>query len=183
MDFVTITDHDSIDGCLEIAERPGVFLSEQVTARFPEDHATVHLLVWGLDERQHREIQALRDNLYELQSYLAVEELTHAVAHPLYPVNGQLRRSHIEKLALLFQHFEGVQRASSHTLSEVTQFILRGLTRPKIEEFANRHEIAPTHSRPWHKFFTAGSDDHGGISPGAAFTETARCGTSEEFSR
>ena len=34
MDFVTITDHDTIDGVLEIADRPDVFISEELTARF-----------------------------------------------------------------------------------------------------------------------------------------------------
>ena len=31
MDYVTITDHDSIEGCLQIAELPHTFISEQVT--------------------------------------------------------------------------------------------------------------------------------------------------------
>ena len=35
MDYVTITDHDSIDGCLEIAHLPRTFISEQVTTYFP----------------------------------------------------------------------------------------------------------------------------------------------------
>src|SRR3954453_19929575 len=34
IDFVTITDHDTIDGVLQIADRPDVFLSEELTARF-----------------------------------------------------------------------------------------------------------------------------------------------------
>src|SRR5215469_13716698 len=34
MDFVTITDHDTIDGCLELADRPDCFVSEELTARF-----------------------------------------------------------------------------------------------------------------------------------------------------
>jgi hypothetical protein len=32
MDFVTITDHDTIDGCLELADRPDCFVSEELTA-------------------------------------------------------------------------------------------------------------------------------------------------------
>ena len=71
MDFVTLTDHNPIDGCLEIADRPGVFLSEQVSTRFPEDRCKVHVLVWGISEAQHREMQALRENIFELQKYLA----------------------------------------------------------------------------------------------------------------
>jgi predicted metal-dependent phosphoesterase TrpH len=84
MDFVTLTDHDRIDGCLEIADLPGAFISEQVTTWFPEDHCQVHLLVWGLTEAQHRDISRLRENIYDLQQYLAAENLAHAVAHPLY---------------------------------------------------------------------------------------------------
>jgi hypothetical protein len=33
MDSVTITDHDTIDGCLELADRPDCFVSEELTAR------------------------------------------------------------------------------------------------------------------------------------------------------
>ena len=181
MEFVTITDHDSIDGCLEIAERPGVFLSEEVTAHFPEDRVPVHLLVWGLSEAQHREIQSLRGNIHDLQRYLVANQLAHAVAHPLFPVNGHLRTAHLEKLALLFQHFEGVNGYRNALLNQVTDFIFRGLTPAKIDEFANRQGFAPTHSDAWRKIFTGGSDDHGGVFPGTAFTETVSCTTVEEF--
>src|SRR5665811_631711 len=34
MDFVTITDHDTIDGALEIAHLPDVFISEELTVFF-----------------------------------------------------------------------------------------------------------------------------------------------------
>ena len=56
MDLVTLTDHNTLDGVLEIAALPGVFLSEEVTTYFPEDRCKVHVLVWGLTEAQHREI-------------------------------------------------------------------------------------------------------------------------------
>src|SRR4051794_27731452 len=52
MDFVTFTDDNTIDGCLAIADRPGVFLSEQITALFPEDRVPVHVLVWDITEAQ-----------------------------------------------------------------------------------------------------------------------------------
>src|SRR5437870_752486 len=80
MDFVTITDHNRIEGCLEIVNRPGVFISEQVTTFFPEDRCQVNLLVWGINEAQHEEIQSLAENIYELQKYLAQEQIAHAVA-------------------------------------------------------------------------------------------------------
>ncbi|MGC3988790.1 MAG: hypothetical protein QM796_03725 [Chthoniobacteraceae bacterium] len=68
MNFVTLTDHNRIEGGLELAGQfSDVFLSEQVTTYFPEDHSRIHLLVWGLNERQHAEIQSARENIYELQ--------------------------------------------------------------------------------------------------------------------
>jgi hypothetical protein len=40
MDFVTITDHDTIDGAMEIAGRPGTFVSEELTAQPPRSTAS-----------------------------------------------------------------------------------------------------------------------------------------------
>ena len=71
MDFVTITDHDTIEGALRIGDQPQAFLSEEVTTYFPQDPCKIHILVWGLSEAQHGEITRLRDNIFDLQSYLA----------------------------------------------------------------------------------------------------------------
>ena len=54
--------------------------------------------------------KAVRDNIFELQRYLQTAQITHAVAHPLYSVNGKLEARHLEQLILLFKHFEGHQR-------------------------------------------------------------------------
>ncbi len=172
MDLVTITDHDEIAGCLEIAERPGVFLSEQVTTVFPEDHSVAHLLVWGINEEQHRSIQALKENIYDLQAYLAATGLAHAVAHPLYATRGLLTQSHIERLILLFRHFEAINGHRNPLLGEVGRFILSKLSPGKIDELANRHQFKPTHDEAWKKILIGGSDDHGGMFPGSAWTET-----------
>ena len=48
MDFVTITDHDTIDGCLEIAGRADVFISVELTARFRGEPQAVHVLCYGI---------------------------------------------------------------------------------------------------------------------------------------
>ena len=151
---------------------PGAFISEQVSARFPEDRCPAHILVWGITEAQHRDIHALRENIFDLQRYLASAQIAHAVAHPFYQLDDRLSRAHIEKLVLLFRHFEGINGHRDTLLSEAARFALSGLTPEKIDKFANRHAIIPTHSEPWKKVFTAGSDDHGGIYPASAFTET-----------
>src|SRR5262249_12932299 len=47
MTLVTISDHNTLAGALEIADLPGTFLSVEVTTRFPEDDVPLHVLVWG----------------------------------------------------------------------------------------------------------------------------------------
>jgi len=174
MDFVTITDHNKIDGGLELAaQHSDVFLSEQVTTYFPEDHCKIHLLVWGLNERQHSEIQSARENIYELQKYLAAENLAHGVAHPLYRTDDKLTVTHFEKLALLFRNFERINGLRDALFGEISTELLSTLSPEKIEQLANRHRLTPTHAEPWRKGFFGGSDDHSGIFAGSAWTETA----------
>jgi len=181
MDFVTITDHDTIDGNLEIADLKHTFISEEVTTYFPHDPCQVHLLVWGISEPQHTEIAALRENIYDLQGYLQKAAISHSVAHPLYNINGKLDASHLERLILLFKHFESINGLRDALLSQLAKELLSGLTPQKIEELAHRHNLQPTHPEPWQKIFTAGSDDHGGKFPASAYTETPRARTPMEF--
>ncbi len=103
MDFVTITDHDTIDGCLQIRNLPNTFISEQVTTYFPQDPCKVHILVWGISEAQHADIQIARENIFVLQRYLQTGKIAHAVAHPLYSINGKLNARHPRTVNPAFQ--------------------------------------------------------------------------------
>ncbi|MDQ3414325.1 MAG: glycosyltransferase, partial [Verrucomicrobiota bacterium] len=181
MDFVTITDHDTIEGCLAIAAQRDTFISEQITTYFPQDPCKINLLAWGLTEAQHAEIVRVRENIFDLQPYLQKESIAHAVAHPLYSINGKLSTSHLERLILLFRHFEGINGLRDALLSQLTRHILGQLTPAKVEEFANRHNLAPTHPEPWKKVLVGGSDDHGGIFVGTVFTETPPAKTPAKF--
>lgn len=181
MDYVTITDHDTIEGCLQITDRPRTFVSEQVTTYFPQDTCKVHILVWGISESQHREIAAVRENVFELQRCLQEGKIAHAVAHPLYSINGKLESRHLELLILLFKHFEGVNGLRDALLSDLAQTLFKQLTPEKIEALANRHNLAPTHAEPWKKILVGGSDDHGGQFGASAFTETPVAKSVEKF--
>ncbi|HST29971.1 MAG TPA: glycosyltransferase [Chthoniobacterales bacterium] len=181
MDFVTITDHDTIEGCLQISDLPKTFISEQVTTYFPQDPCKIHILVWGITEQQHADITIVRDNIFSLQRYLAGASIAHAVAHPLYSVNGKLEASQIERLILLFKHFEGINGLRDALLSELAQQLFGSLTPKKIEQIATRHNLAPTHPEPWRKIFVGGSDDHGGKFIASAYTETPRADSVEKF--
>lgn len=181
MDFVTLTDHNTISGCLEIAHLPGVIVGEEVTAFFPEDECRVHILVWGITEAQHRLIQDARENIYEMQALLAAEHIAHAIAHPFHSINEKLTALHLQKLALLFRHFEGINGRYSGLVSEVTREVFGKLTPRHIEMFNARTGLDPTHEEPWKKVFTGGSDDHGGTHPARAFTTTPSCREPREF--
>jgi glycosyltransferase involved in cell wall biosynthesis len=181
MDYVTITDHDAIAGCLEIAHLPRTFISEQVTTYFPNDPCKLHILVWGISEQHHREIEGIRDNIFDLQRYLQTTQIAHAVAHPLYSINGKLEARHLEQLTLLFKHFEGINGLRDSLLSDLAQTLFKQLTPAKIDELANRHNLAPTHAEPWKKIFVGGSDDHGGQFAASAFTETPAARSAEKF--
>src|SRR6058998_160098 len=70
MDFVTITDHDTIAGALEIADRPDVFVSEEVTCWFRGEPQAVHVLVWGITPEQHEWLQAHRYDVEAVAEHL-----------------------------------------------------------------------------------------------------------------
>lgn len=181
MRFVTLTDQNTIDGCLEIAHMPDVILGEEVATVFPEDDCRIHVLVWGLNEAQHREIEKARESIYDLQAYLFAQNLAHSVAHPFHSLNGKLGPLHLQKLALMFRHFESINGRYGELESASAQSLLGHLTPRQIEIFNARTGLEPSHTEPWRKVFTGGSDDHGGTHPAGAFTETAACATAEDF--
>ena len=181
MSFVTISDHDTIDGALEILHLPGTFASCEVTVEFPEDGCEIHCLVTGIDEAQHREIQALRRNVYELRDYLVAHGIVHSVAHPLFRVNDRLTLAQVEKLLVLFNRFEALNGIHDRRANDLVRKIFGGLTPEVIEDLAERHRLSPTGAAPWRKFFTGGSDDHGGFYIATTYTETPAAATVEGY--
>src|SRR5262249_49979958 len=119
MRFVTITDHNTVEGALRIAHLSDTFLSVEVTTRFPEDDLPLHVLVWNLTEEDHQDLQPLRCSVYELVDFLRERNLVHALAHPLYRMGPPITASHIEQLLLLFSIWEGRNgaRPEAHNLT------------------------------------------------------------------
>ncbi|HSH42387.1 MAG TPA: glycosyltransferase [Arenicellales bacterium] len=175
MDFVTITDHDTIDGALELVERhpDDTFVSVEVTARFPEDQCKAHILVYGIDEARFDHVQKIRHDIYELRDYLVTEALAHSLAHATYDMDGLLNVSHLQKFILLFDVFEGCNGGRDRRQNEGWNRLLQRLTPEKIEELYHLHRIEPVGREPWIKGFTGGSDDHAGLFIGSAWTRSA----------
>ena len=98
MDLVTITDHDTIDGALTIADREDVVVGCEVTGVFPRDGVRVHLGVLGLTEAQHNEVQRLRQDITMLLPYLLQEGLFTSINHVASRINGSISAAHIAAL-------------------------------------------------------------------------------------
>jgi predicted metal-dependent phosphoesterase TrpH len=85
MSFVTLSDHDSIDGALYLLNKypdmDDFFISEEVETYFPETSQRIHIGVYGLDEKQHREVQRLRPDIRELVPYMKSENMLFGVNH------------------------------------------------------------------------------------------------------
>ena len=181
MDFVTITDHNSLGGSLEIADLPNTFLSSELTTYFPEDGCKIHCLVWGVTEAQFATLQQARENIHELRDVLRREGILHAVAHPLFRVNDKLTVEHFEKLILMFDRFEGLNGSREPRAGDLAQAVFAALTPEDIAALADRHGIAPAGPTPWIKRLTGGSDDHSGLYACGAHTVTPKAETVEEF--
>jgi glycosyltransferase involved in cell wall biosynthesis len=180
MQFVTISDHNCIDGALEIAHLPGAFVSSEVTAYFP-DGCKVHVLCWGITEAQFAEIQRLRSHILELRDYLHGAGIVHACAHPLYRVNDRLTIDHLEQLLLLFNVFETLNGSRSRRGNDLVSAILQQLSREQFEAIAARHAIEPVGAEPWVKGCTGGSDDHAAAFIAKGFTECPPSDSAREF--
>ena len=173
MDFVTITDHNSMAGALEIAHLPGTFLGSELTSYFPENGCKVHVVVLGFSEEQFPELLVLRKNAYELVEHLRAKNIAHFLAHPLYDINGKLSVEMVEKFLLLFNTFEGRNGGRDRRFNDLFTEMVSSLTPAAIERLADRHGLEPYGPTPWMKGLTGGSDDHSGLYAAQTFSETA----------
>ncbi len=180
MDFVTITDRNRIDGCLELSRYPDVFISEQATTYLP-DGCKVHVLVWNISEKQHHEIQVARTDIFQFTAYLASEQIAHGISHPLVSVNDRMTPDNFEKLLLLFRTFEVINGTRSPFSGDLLRQVIASLTPDKIQELELKHGFKSPLPEPWRKSLVAGSDDHGGLIPGRAWTETPHASCPSDF--
>ena len=190
MTLVTLTDHNSIDGALEMlsAGLPDVFISAEMTTTFPEDGCNIHITIANITEEQFKEANRLRQNVYEMVAYLdaqladehrltSANKIAYFMTHPLmstqnrpYGREGSLTVDHIEKAILLCNTFEMHNGARTKAVNDLTARLLTSLTPELIEQLAAKHGIAPTGHTPHLKALVGGSDDHSGINPGRTWT-------------
>ena len=182
MDAVTITDHDSIEGCLRIVHLPDTFMGCEVTATFPDEFCQVHVLVYHVSEEQFGEINRLRENVHDLIDYLNKQRIRYVLAHPFYTVNNRLTVEVFEKCLLLFGCYE-ISGEQPPSLQRRLRQTLASLTPELIERLINKHDILPLQAEPWQKHLVGGSDDHSGIYLGNTYTEVTGAARMEDFWR
>jgi len=180
MDFVTITDHNRIEGALEIAHLPHTFISEEITTYFPDDGCKVHVLAHNISESQHRDIQKARENVFELVDHLQREQIFHVLAHPLYSVNDQLTLEHFEQLLLLFKNFE-LNGSDNPESNDCLRQVLSNLNSRYLDSLAEKYGILPKYPNPWQKNLVGGSDDHCSIGFGRTYTEVGGADSIKQF--
>ncbi len=161
MDFVTITDHDTIAGCLELENRPDCFVSEELTARFAGEPQAVHVLCYGITRGDHEWLQAHSGDLEACAAYLHENGIACALAHPFFNVAAPLTRRHRRRLAELFPVWE-VRNGSRAAELNMPAAI-----------------YVDTHGGTG----IGGSDDHAGVDIGRTFTAAPAARTPEEFLR
>src|ERR1700730_13289944 len=133
MDFVTLTDHDSIDGCLYLLNKnpdlPDFFISEEVETYFPDTRQRIHVNVFDIDERQHEEIQRRRHNIYDLHEYVKDERIIASANHMFQ--NYRMRNSprhYFEEMLRMFDIFEvknGAMASQHNRLVEDLMAVVR----------------------------------------------------------
>jgi len=159
MDFVTITDHDTIDGCLELSDRPDCFVSEELTVRFAGEPQAVHVLCYGITPGDHQWLQAHSGDVEACAAYLREQRIACALAHPFFNVAAPLTRRHRRQLAELFPVWEVRNGSRAAELNAPAAIYIE------------------THGG----IGIGGSDDHAGVDIGRTFTEAPAAATPEEF--
>lgn len=159
MDFVTITDHDTISGALSIADDPRVFVSEELTVAFKGEPQAVHVLCWDITPDDHDWLQAHNGDVEACAGYLHDQGIVNALAHPFFAVGAPLTPRHRRRLAELFPVWETRNGARAQELNAPAAIYVE------------------THGGTG----VGGSDDHAGVDIGRTATQTPLAATPQEF--
>lgn len=171
MDFFTLTDPDTLTGCLELSHYPDVFSSCETTVVFPEDDCKIRLLLYDLNEAQLQQVLSYRGNIFSVRDYLLAEDIFHVVATPLEVLNGRLGANQVEKLLLLFDHFETRTGGRHERTNEFITTLLDHLTPDFMSALERKWQIQPASEKPWQKGYVGGSNDYCGQYIGLTWTE------------
>ena len=182
MDFVTITDHNRIDGAVELASKySDCFISCEYTVDFPKEAASIHLCTYDITEEQYRKGLSLCHNIFDFSEYFRGENVLVGVPHPFHCNRGKLELRHLELTLLLFDYFEEQNGLQMETANRMQRKFFDGLTPGFIEVLEKKHGLKAYSPEAWKKGRLGGSDDHSSFFLGACWTEVDKAESWKEF--
>ena len=160
MDLVTVTDHDSIDAAEQLRRYPDFFLSEEVTCITPSG-TEIHVGVYGIEERDHVELQRRRKDVPALAAYLDERRIFFSINHVFSSLTGRRTDSDF----LLFQElFPALETLNGQI--------------PGIN-----NSTAALLARDWRKAVVGGSDAHTLAALGETYTDVPSASGVADFLR
>jgi predicted metal-dependent phosphoesterase TrpH len=158
MDLVTVTDHDSIDAVEPLRHHPDFFLSEEVSCS--TEHGTqLHMGVYGIEDRDHVDLQLRRDDLPRLIAFLNEKRLLFSINHVFSSLTGPRTEADFEDFS---KNFPAVETRNGQMLGVANRY---------SAAFAERNG----------RIAIAGSDAHTLSSLGRTYTTVAGARTRAEF--
>jgi predicted metal-dependent phosphoesterase TrpH len=158
MQIVTVTDHDSIDAAESLRRYPDFFLSEEVSCR-TSNGTDLHVGVYGVNERDHIEMQRRSTDFPALLAYLRENNLLFSVNHVFSSLTGRRKDADFLEFA---ECFPAVETRNGQLLRAANHFASR---------FARRNG----------QVRLGGSDSHTLHGLGRTFTEVPGARTPAEF--
>ena len=158
MNLVTVTDHDSIDAVEELRRHPDFFLSEEVTCTMPSG-TEMHAGVYGIEEKDHAELQRRRHDVESLLAYAVERRLFVTVNHLYSSLTGPRKE---DDFAVFARDFHGVETVNGQMLARSNKLAV---------EFAQRFA----------KPVVGGSDSHTLAGLARTFTEVPGARNAQEF--
>lgn len=164
MDFVTVTDINTIEGVMRIIGQPGVFTGEEIRTYLHGSRAVVHILAYGFEPGDHEEFCRLRESFEDLADFLEHRRIPFALAHPFHsegPAPSYDELAMVMKRCPLVESLNGSRLAAENDVVAPAVRLVRG--------------------DPGFGGFIGGSDDRCGRFVGQACTEVPSARSPVEY--
>ena len=148
MDYVTITDINTIEGALSISRLPGTFISEEVRTFLPGTRASIHILVFNITPEQWGVLNWLWEEEGIHQNVLArkTEKDKHTITRMLKlleknrlierrPDPDDRRRTNV----YLTEEGRALKRKLTPVVMDFLEKSFQGLTHKDLREFMRLH--------------------------------------------
>lgn len=162
MDFVTITDHDTIEGALILNDKhSNVIIGEELEVKASNKGHLVHIVALGLDEKIHNDLKDLKKiGLKETTDYLKAKDIFYFLAHVAYRASKQPLSA--ELVREWMNYFDTLE-------------VINGMLT------SQENLLCRTIADLYGKKVIAGSDAHSLDKIGKTFTVAEKANTKEEF--